>query len=118
MRCAVRSRTRLSAVISLRRILPFFFVSIHAASLCSESGSADAPASRPAKAAPPAKRIAPPGLKWRVQKLFADNNEGCAVADFNRDGKLDVSAGEAWYAGPGFKERKPLRKLCPSGRTT
>jgi hypothetical protein len=64
----------------------------------------------------PAKRVARPGLQWRVQKLFVDNNEGCAVADFNQDGKLDISAGEAWYAGPEFKERKPLRKLLPFGK--
>ena len=51
-----------------------------------------------------------------MQKLFGDNNEGCAVADFNRDGKLDISAGEAWYPGPGFKARKPLRKLLPFGK--
>ena len=53
----------------------------------------------------------PAGLKFRVQQLCVDNNEGCAVADFNRDGKLDISAGEFWYAGPDFKQQKPLRKL-------
>jgi hypothetical protein len=57
---------------------------------------------------PPAK---PAGLKFRVQQLIVDNNEGCAVADFNKDGKLDVSAGEFWYAGPDFKTQKPVRKL-------
>ena len=94
-----RQDTRISAVIPPRRLLPFLFVSILAASLCSEAGSADAPASRPAKAAQPAKPKSPPGLKWRVQKLFVDNNEGCAVADFNRDGKLDLSAGEGVVCG-------------------
>jgi hypothetical protein len=103
-------------VIPPRRLIPFLFVSILAASSCLEPGSADAPASKRADAAQPATPKAPLGLKWRVQKLFEDNNEGCAVADFNRDGKLDVSAGEAWYAGPGFKERKPLRKLSPFGK--
>lgn len=53
----------------------------------------------------------PAGLKFRVQQLRVDNNEGCAVADFNKDGKLDISAGEFWYPGPDFKEQKPLRKL-------
>lgn len=56
-----------------------------------------------------------PGLKFRVQQLHVDNNEGCAVADFDRDGKLDVSAGEFWYAGPDFKTKRPLRKLEPFG---
>ena len=53
----------------------------------------------------------PTGLKFRVQKLHLDNNEGCAIADFNKDGKPDISAGEFWYPGPDFKEQKPLRKL-------
>ncbi len=61
------------------------------------------------------KAAPPPGLKFRVQQLHLDNNEGCAVADFDRDGKLDVSAGEFWYAGPDFKAKRPLRKLEPFG---
>jgi hypothetical protein len=38
------------------------------------------------------------GLKFRVQQLHLDNNEGCAVADFNKDGKTDISAAAFWYA--------------------
>lgn len=52
------------------------------------------------------------GLKFRVQQLHLDNNEGCAVADFNKDGKPDVSAGAFWYAGPDFNIQKPLRELA------
>src|SRR5687767_3651609 len=52
-----------------------------------------------------------PGLKFRVQQLHLDNNEGCAVADYNKDGHLDISAGEFWYAGPDFTAKAPLRKL-------
>ena len=63
----------------------------------------------------PGKKAAAPALKFRVQQLHRDNNEGCAVADFNRDGKLDVSAGEFWYAGPDFTTQRPLRKLEPFG---
>lgn len=59
-------------------------------------------------AQPPAKSA---GLKFRVQQLHVDNNEGCAVADFNKDGKLDISAGEFWYPGPDFKTQHPVRKL-------
>jgi hypothetical protein len=55
-------------------------------------------------------------LKFRVQQLHVDNNEGCDVADFNRDGHLDISAGEFWYAGPDFKTKRPLRKLEPFGK--
>ena len=51
------------------------------------------------------------GLKFHVQQLHLDNNEGCAIADFNKDGKLDISAGAFWYAGPDFKIQRPLRKL-------
>lgn len=67
---------------------------------------------------PPAgkKAQAAGGLKFRVQPLHVDNNEGCAIADFNRDGKPDVSAGEFWYPGPDFKDKKPLRKLEPFGK--
>ncbi len=66
--------------------------------------------------APPAKKKGTGGLKWRVQQLNVDNNEGCAVADFDKDGHLDISAGEFWYRGPDFKEKIPLRKLEPFGK--
>lgn len=56
------------------------------------------------------------GLKFRVQQLHVDNNEGCAVADYNKDGHLDISAGQYWYPGPDFKEQKNVRKLLPFGK--
>src|ERR1700726_1745784 len=75
------------------------------------------PAETPTAPQPaPIRKKGAAGLKFRVQKLYEDNNEGCAVADFNHDGKLDISAGEFWYPGPDFKERKPLRKLEPFGK--
>jgi hypothetical protein len=37
-------------------------------------------------------------------------NEGCAVADVNRDGKLDVIAGTHWFAGPDYIAR-PVREI-------
>jgi hypothetical protein len=60
------------------------------------------------------KKAAPPQLKWRVQQLHKDNNEGVAVGDINGDGKLDVTAGEFWYKAPEF-EQLPVRKILPFG---
>ena len=36
--------------------------------------------------------------------------ESCAVADVNGDGRLDIVAGENWYAAPSW-EKRPFRKL-------
>lgn len=56
-----------------------------------------------------------PWLRFRAQELHQDRNEGMAVADFNGDGKPDVSAGEFWYEGPDFTRKTPLRKVAPFG---
>ena len=40
-------------------------------------------------------------VKFEMQLLAVDANEGLAVADFDKDGKLDVSAGRNWYRNPG-----------------
>ena len=53
-----------------------------------------------------------PQLKWRVQQLHQDKNEGIAVGDIDGDGKLDITSGEFWYQAPDFKQR-PLRKVPP-----
>jgi hypothetical protein len=50
------------------------------------------------------------GVKFSKRCLFLDMNEGCAVADVNKDGKPDVIAGEHWYAAPNFIPR-PLRRI-------
>lgn len=52
------------------------------------------------------------GMKFSKRCLIVDMNEGCAVVDVNRDGKLDVLAGEHWYAGPDFLPR-PVRQILP-----
>lgn len=45
--------------------------------------------------------IAEHPVVFEVQVLAVDANEGCAVADYDNDGRLDVSAGRSWYRNPG-----------------
>lgn len=61
------------------------------------------------------KKAAAAKLKWRVQQLHKDNNEGIAVGDIDKDGKLDVVAGEYWYQAPDFKQQK-VRRLEAFGK--
>ena len=66
----------------------------------------------PKKQATPKKRKAPKKLRFRMQQLHKDFNEGCAVGDINNDGHLDVTAGAFCYMGPDMKQH-PLRRLLP-----
>ncbi len=54
-------------------------------------------------------------VRFSVQLLAVDANEGVAVADFDNDGKLDISAGRNWYRNPADKDAawvpRPLRLL-------
>jgi hypothetical protein len=47
-----------------------------------------------------------PSVKFSKRCLIVDMNEGCAVADVNKDGKPDIIAGEHWYAAPDFIPRQ------------
>ena len=49
-------------------------------------------------------------LSWRKVKLYYDNNEACAVEDFNNDGWLDISAGRNLFLAPDFVPQ-PLRDV-------
>src|SRR5437588_10575482 len=46
----------------------------------------------------------PTNITWKktvLDKVF--RSEGVAVADVNRDGKMDVLTGEVWYEAPDWK---------------
>lgn len=54
-------------------------------------------------------------ITWKktvLDKVF--RSEGVAVADVNKDGKIDVLNGEAWYEAPDWK-RHEIRKLGDYG---
>ena len=56
---------------------------------------------------PPAKNVKISWKKTVVDKVF--RSEGVAVADVNKDGKLDIIVGDVWYEAPNWKMH-PLRK--------
>ena len=49
-------------------------------------------------------------VRFSKRALMIDANEGCAIADVNKDGKPDIIAGRCWYAAPDFVPR-PLRLI-------
>jgi len=50
------------------------------------------------------------GLEFSRRCLMLNQNEGCAIADVNRDERPDVIAGTHWYAAPDFVPR-PVRDI-------
>lgn len=55
---------------------------------------------------------AQPAAKFEfvVKPLTVDLNEGCDIADFDGDGKLDIVAGRNWYRNPEWLPR-PVRTI-------
>lgn len=71
--------------------------------------------------APAAPRAAEPKIAWKKAVLDTQfRTEGVAVADVNKDGKIDVLNGEFWYEAPDWKphEMQPFKdhaKLTENG---
>lgn len=56
--------------------------------------------------ASPAREAAePPTVRFSKRCLFVSPYQACAVADFNRDGHLDIVSGPYWFAGPDYFPR-------------
>jgi len=49
-------------------------------------------------------------VEFEVKLLTIDTNEGCDIADFDGDGKLDISAGRNWYSNGDWISR-PVRNI-------
>jgi hypothetical protein len=65
--------------------------------------------------ADPVKPSEDTGITWKktvLDKVF--RSEGVAVADVNKDGKMDILNGEAWYEAPDWKMHE-IRKLGDYG---
>ena len=52
----------------------------------------------------------PPDIPFRTQMLDGGANESAAVADINKDGRLDIVSGENWYKAPSWTKH-PFREL-------
>jgi len=52
--------------------------------------------------APPASGPRPPDIPFRVHLIDGGASETAAVADINRDGRLDIVSGEFWYEAPSW----------------
>jgi hypothetical protein len=63
---------------------------------------------------PPAAPPKPPTMQWDKKRIVDNFNEACAVVDVNKDGKLDIVAGPAWYEGPSWKPHA-IREMQPTG---
>jgi hypothetical protein len=57
----------------------------------------------------------PPEIAFRTQMIDGGANETAAVADLNKDGRLDIISGDAWYEAPSWTRHK-LRDLAWNGQ--
>jgi len=59
--------------------------------------------------------VARPGGEIRFRRVVLDTafrSEGVAVADLNRDGRLDIAAGTVWYAAPDWTRHSAAETLA------
>ena len=48
----------------------------------------------------------PPDIPFRIRMLDGGASETAAVADINRDGRLDIVSGDNWYQGPAWTRHR------------
>ena len=53
----------------------------------------------------------PPDIPFEIRTLDIGASETAAVADINKDGKLDIVSGEYWYEGPTWKKKHQFREV-------
>jgi FG-GAP-like repeat len=59
-----------------------------------------------AQAVAPAQKSRPADIAFRVHMVDPGFSESLAVADFNKDGKLDILSAESWYEAPNWTKHK------------
>ena len=59
-----------------------------------------------AQAAAPVQKSRPADIAFRVHMVDPGFSESVAVADFNKDGKLDILSAEYWYEAPAWTKHK------------
>jgi len=58
-------------------------------------------------------------LNWQRIAVDAEfRAEGVAIGDFNHDGRMDVAAGDVWYAAPDWKRTEIRQPLTQQGKPT
>src|SRR5262245_13398518 len=62
----------------------------------------------------PAVRSRPADIAFKVQMIDPGFSESVAVADFNKDGRLDILSAEHWYEAPAWTKHK-VRDIAFNG---